>query len=249
MDRLREVPAFTEVLAFSLVIFFAAVFAASCGSGGSMAQYRVVQTIPDAPSALAVSMNGQSVFTNLGFGTAAPVSGYQSIAAGSAALEAFLSGTTTAVIGSTTLNLISKSQSTVLLTGLYAAPVAIAILDNNTAPLSGQVELRMIDASPSAPASLDVYMVAPGTDITQASPVISALQFGQASQYVPLNTTSSTGLVRIMVIVTATGSKTQLLNQIYTPYEGQIRSLVLVDNPPPNGGSMSYVPLELNDLN
>jgi hypothetical protein len=243
MDRLRG------ILAFAVVIFAAGLFAAGCGSGGSMAQYRVVQTIPDAPSALDVSINGKSAFTNLAFGTVAPVSAYQSIAAGSDSLEAFLTGTTTQVIGSKTLNLLATSQSTVLLTGLYAAPTAIAILDNNAAPLSGQVEMRVIDASPSAPTSLDVYMVAPGTDITQASPVISPLQFGQASQYVPLNTVSSTGLVRIMVIVTATGSKTQLLNQIYTPYEGQIRSLVLVDNPPPNGGAMSYVPLELNDLN
>jgi hypothetical protein len=106
----------------------AGLFVAGCGTGGSMAQYRLVQTIPDAPSALAVSMNGKSAFTNLAFGTVAPVSAYQSIAAGSTSLEAFLTGTTTPVIGSTTLNLIPTSQSTVLLTGLYAAPTAIAIL-------------------------------------------------------------------------------------------------------------------------
>jgi Domain of unknown function (DUF4397) len=237
------------VLAFAIVIVVAGLFAAGCGSGGSGAQYRVVQAIPDAPSNLDVSLNGKSAFANLNFATAAPVSGYQPTSAGSDSLEVFLTGTTTPVIGSKNLNLVATSQSTILLTGLYAAPVAAAILDNNTAPLPGQVEMRVIDASPSAPPSLDVYMVAPGTDITQAAPVISALQFGQASHYVPLNTVSSTGLVRLMVIVTATGSKTQLLNQIYTPYTGQIRSLVLVDNPPPNGGTMSYVPLELNDLN
>ena len=82
MDRLRG------VLAFAVVIFVAGLFAAGCGSGGSMAQYRVVQTIPNAPSALAVSMNGKSAFTNLAFGTAAPVSGYQSIVAGSNELQA-----------------------------------------------------------------------------------------------------------------------------------------------------------------
>jgi hypothetical protein len=75
MDRLRA------ILAFTIVILVAGLFVAGCGTGESMAQYRLVQTIPDAPSALAVSMNGKSAFTNLAFGTVAPVSAHQSIAA------------------------------------------------------------------------------------------------------------------------------------------------------------------------
>jgi Domain of unknown function (DUF4397) len=236
------------LLTFSFVIV-AAAFVVSCGSSGSTAQLRVVQTIPDAPNDLDVSPNGKTAFSNLTFGTAAPASGYQPTSAGSNQLGVSVAGSTTPVINNMSLNLLSTSQSTVLLTGMYAAPLAVRLLDNNTAPLPGQVELRVIDASPSAPPSLDIYMAAPGTDITQIAPVISALQLGQASLYVPLNTVSSTGYARIMVIVTANGSKTQLLSQFYTPYVGQIRSLVLVDNPPPNDGTMSYVPLELNDLN
>jgi hypothetical protein len=237
------------VLAFATVIMVVALFAPACGSSGSTAQLRVVQAIPDAPSSLSVSVDGKSTFSDVSFGTAAPTSGYQSVSAGSGQLAAFVSGSSTPVVNNQAVNLPSTSQSTVVLTGLFASPVAVAIIDNNTAPLPGQVELRVIDASPSAPTSMDVYVVSPGTDITQATPAVSALKFGSASAYIPYNTVSSTGFARILVIVTPAGSKTQLVNQIYTPYVGQIRSLVLVDNPPPNGGAMSSTPLVLNDLN
>ena len=118
--------------------------------------------------------------------------------------------------------------------------------DNNTAPLSGQVEVRVIDAAPSAPASVDIYLVAPGIDITQADPIVSALEFGQGSIYIPLNTANS-GYAQVMMIVTKSGSKTQLINQLYTPYQGAIRTLVLVDVSP-GANALSFSPLELDDL-
>jgi len=50
------------------------------------------------------------------------------------------------------------------------------------------------------------------------------------------------------MIVTASGSKTQLINQSYLLSQGQIRTFVLVDVSS-GGGALSFVPLELNDLN
>jgi hypothetical protein len=206
-----------------------------------------VQTIPDAPDNLDISLNGKPVSANVGFGATVPVSGYKSGPAGSDPIEVFLTGTTTPVINSTPLNLNSGSQSTVLLTGLYAAPTVIPLPDNNTAPLSGQAEIRIIDASPSAPPSVDIYLVAPGTDISQVEPIIPSLLFGQASVDVSL-TIPSSGFAQIMMIVTASGSKTQLINQSYLLSQGQIRTFVLVDVSS-GGGALSFVPLELNDLN
>jgi len=206
-----------------------------------------VQTIPDAPDNLDISLDGKPVSTDVGFGTTAPVLGYKSSSAGSVPIEVFLTGTTTPVINSTALNLRSGSQSTVLLTGLYAAPTVILLPDNNTAPLSGQAEVRIIDASPSAPPSVDIYMVGPGTDISQIEPTIPSLLFGQASVYASL-TIPSSGFAQIMMIVTASGSKTQLINQSYLLSVGQIRTLVLVDVSP-GSGALSFFPLELNDLN
>ena len=105
-----------------------------------------------------------------------------------------------------------------------------------------------MDASPSAPASLDIYVVAPGIDITQRAPTISSLQFAQQSPYIDL-TIGKSGFAEITVIVTKSGdpTKTQLVNQVYTLSIAQIRTLVLVDVN--SGGGVSFVPLELNDLN
>jgi hypothetical protein len=224
------------------------IFAASCGSGSNAgaAQYQVVQTIPDAPGNFNVSVNGKNVFTNVAFGSTEPSFGYQSVPVGSDPIE--VTQGSVSVIPSTNMNLIAGSQSTVLLTGLYANPTAVVLRDNNTAPLSGQAELRIVDASPSAPTSLDVYIVAPGVDITQRAPTISSLQFGQQSAYQNL-TIGSSGNTQISVIVTQTGdaTKTQYVNQIYTIYTGQIRTIVLVDAS--GGGAISTIPLELSDLN
>jgi hypothetical protein len=197
---------------------------------------------------LDITVNGKNAGTNVGFGASAPAAGYTSISPGNNPMEAFLTGTSTSVIGSTPLNLVAGTQSTVVLSGLFAAPTAFVFPDNNTAPLADQVEIRMIHASPSAPDAVDIYLVSPGTDISQLQPTLSALPFGHASDYVSLPTLSS-GFAQIMVIVTATGNKTpQILNQIYTPSVGQIRTLVLVDVAP-GGGALSFVPLELNDYN
>ncbi len=242
MSRLFKVPLF----ALALVVL--CVLATSCGSKPSTAQYRVVQTIPDAPDNLDISLNGKPVSTNVGFGATLPASGYKSGPVGSDPIEVFLTGTTTAVINSTALNLSSGSQSTILLTGLYAAPTVIPLPDNNTAPLSGQAEVRIIDASPSAPPSADIYIVAPGTDISHVEPIIPSLLFAQASVYVSLPAPQSPSVAQIMMIVTASGSKTQLINQSYLLSQGQIRTLVLVDVSP-GGGALSFFPLELNDLN
>lgn len=241
LSRLFKVPLFV------LALFTLCVLAPSCGSTSSTAQYRLVQTIPDAPDNLDISLNGKPVSTNVGFGATVPASGYKSGSAGSDPIEVFLTGTTTPVINSTALNLRSGLQSTVLLTGLYAAPTVILLPDNNTAPLSSQAEVRIIDASPSAPPSVDIYMVGPGTDISRVEPIISSLLFGQASVYISL-TIPSSGFAQTMMIVTASGSKTQLVNKSYLLSNGQIRTVVLVDVSP-GGGALSFFPLELNDLN
>jgi Domain of unknown function (DUF4397) len=237
-----------RVLPVGPVILLLCISAASCGSSSSTAQYRMVQTVPDAPGNFDISVNGKDVFTNVAFGSTEPAFGYQTVSTGSDPLEVFQTGGTTPLISGASMNLIAGTQSTVLLTGLYTAPTAIVLRDNNTAPVSGQAELRIVDASPSAPASLDIYVVAPGIDITQRPPTIPALQFGEQSAYQDL-TTEKSGDAQIMVIVTKSGdpTKTQYVNQIYTLSASQIRTLVLVDAS--GGGAISLAPLELSDLN
>jgi Domain of unknown function (DUF4397) len=237
-----------KVLPLALAVIGVAVLAASCGSRSGTAQYRVVQTIPDAPGNFDFSVSGKNAFTNVAFGSAEPASGYQTISTGADPIEVLPTGSSTPVVNSTSLNLIAGTQSTTILTGLYAAPSMVVLRDNNTAPLSGQAELRIVDASPSAPSNLDIYIVAPGTDIAPRQPDISSLQFTQPSTYLDL-TTEKSGYAEIVVIVTQSGdpTKTPLVNQIYTLQESQIRTLMLVDVA--GGGALSLSPLELSDLN
>lgn len=235
-----------RIVVCALGIVWIGISLASCG-GSSTAQYRVVQTIADAPDNLDISVSGKNAFSDVGFGAVLPQSGYRSVSAGTSAIAVFQTGTSTPVIQSTPLNFNSKGQYTVLLTGHYASPTAVVLGDNNAPPASAQIELRVINASPSAAQPLDIYMVPPGTDITLVPPTTAALAFEQESLYIPLPTHN--GTTDVMVVVTPSGVNTQqLINHTYTLTDGQIRTLVLVDASP-GGGALSFSPLLLADFN
>src|SRR6266446_3302061 len=169
--------------ALPLILALAALstFATTCGSS-SQSQVRVVHAI-SAGLALDINVNTTKVFTNIAFGGVQPTPpAYTKVASGRVTLEAVDTGTTTAVIANTSASLSGSSQYTVVLTGFrnstdINAPTFHTITDNNAAPTSGNVEFRIIDASPSSPGTVDVYIVPPGTDITPPSvqPQISGL--------------------------------------------------------------------------
>lgn len=237
-----------NALPLTLALAALTFFTTSCGSSSS--QLRVVDAIPDAPVGLDVDVNGKNAFTTpFTFGSTEPSSGYQKVSAGSDSIEVFQTGTTTSVIPSTSFSMGGSSQNTVVLTGYYIAgtgspniPTAVQFTDNNAAPTSGDVEFRIIHASPST-ATVDVYIVPPGTDITQVNPAtISGLAYQAAS-----SPYTSLAAATYSVIVTASGSKNEIIApQDYALTAGQIRTLVLVDNV--NGGQPPQW-LLLSDLN
>jgi Domain of unknown function (DUF4397) len=232
-----------KALPLTLGLAVVSFFATSCGSS-SQSQIRVVNAIPDVPSntPLDIDVNGTKVITALAFPNFQPSSGYTKAASGSVTITALDTGTTTQVLSSTG-TLSGSTQYTVVLAGFVANAIAAVIRDTNTAPTSGNVEFRIINASPSGPASVDVYIVPPGTDIANVTPQISGLgSTSQASGYISL------AAATYAVIVTANANKTPIVNQNYTLVSGQIRSLVLVDNQG-GGNGMSTIPVELSDLN
>jgi hypothetical protein len=235
-----------KALPLTLALAAVSFFNTSCGSSSS--QVRVVDAIPDAPVNVDVAINGKNVFTAVSFESIEPASGYQKVSGGSTTVEVFQTGTTTAVIPSTSFSLNASSQYTVIATGFYSAtqppnvPTAVQFTDNNTAPTSGNVEFRIIHASPSTP-TVDVYIVPPGTDITQVNPAtISGLTYQQASpSYISL------AAATYSVIVTYSGTKQEIIApQDYGLTTGQIRTLVLVDKP---GGGSPPSWMLLSDLN
>jgi len=245
-----------KALSLTLTLASVSIFATGCGSS-SQSQVRVVHAIPDGP-ALDVDVNGTKITTAaLAFGGVQPTPpAYTKVASGNVTIQAFDTGTTTNPIfgaNGVTANLSGSSQYTIVLAGFLngTGNNALAVLqktDNNSAPTSGNVEFRIIHASPSAspntPFAVDVYIVPPGTDITQVNPpTIQGLVYQQAS-----NPYTSVAAGTYSVIVTTSGSKTPLISpqDFPLPQAGMIRTLVLVDNV---GGGNPPSWLELNDLN
>ena len=222
-------------LIFSLAVF--AIFATGCGT--DHAKVRFVHASPDALN-LDVAVDGKTVVTDLAFGGLSPASGYLTVTAGNRRVEFRSTGTTTDLINST-VGFGSQKEYTLLAVGKVGDDSVAALLktDDNSAPSSGNIKLRVIHAAPDGPAHVDVFVVAPGTDIMNATPTIAALAYQQASDYQNL------AAATYQVIMTDSNDRTStVFDQTYTLAGGQIRTLVTLDA---GGGLMSA--LELSDLN
>jgi hypothetical protein len=157
------------------VLFFGMVLL-NVGCGSSSTKLRVMNAAPDQTS-LDVLIDNKNVATNINYGTA---SSYVKVSAGSRNLQIEPSGTTTPIINSTiTVN----SGNTTLIAANFTASIAtITLSDSTTAPTTGDVQLRIVNAAPGLGTG-DVYIVAPGTDLTTVSPTIASLAFQSASSY------------------------------------------------------------------
>src|SRR5258708_6526279 len=237
--KLKILPA---ILALSAIIFNAA-----CGSDHTKARF--VQASPDALG-LDVALDGKTVATNMAFGDVSPATGYLTIASGTQRVEERDTGTTKDQINST-VDFGSQKTYTLLASGQVSDKSIAALLktDDNSAPASGNVKLRVIHDAPDGrilvgQIHIDVYVVSPGTDITNLSPNISNLAYQQASDYLILPAATYD------VIVTDSADTTKnpiigLKNDTFAA--GQIRTFVTVDVS--GGGAMSGSPLVLSDLN
>jgi hypothetical protein len=240
-------PRLPKILSLFVLAGFA-VFAASCGTDHS--KVRVVQASPDAPN-VDVAVDGKTVATNLGFGSVSPASGYLTVTAGNRKVEVRTTGTTTDLINSN-VSFGSGKEYTTIASGFVTPPsnpnvvgiAAVVLTDDNSAPASGNVKLRVVHDAPGngVPISLDVYIVAPGGD-TSGSPTISNLAYGQASAYQSVSPTNG----QVQVIFTTAGDKNPVINQTYNLTAGQIRTLVTVNVQA--GFTMATTPLVLPDLN
>ncbi len=164
-------------LAFALAAL--SIFAASCGSN-TPAQVRFVHAIQDAPT-LDIDVTGPNVatmpeFTDVSFLDVQPAQpGYTSVPSGSDTIAGVLAGNTSPVF-SDTVGWGAGAHYTVVATGFSQTGtngsnvVLLSIPDNLPTPPSGDVEFRVIHASPSVP-KVDVYIelnpnTGPGLPIT-----------------------------------------------------------------------------------
>jgi hypothetical protein len=172
-------------------------------------------------------VDNSSLASAVAFGAA---SSYASVGSGSHTLEIQANSAT---LFNQTVS-IASGNNTVLATN--SGPTVFT--DNKATPSSGNIQIRAINASTSL-GTADVYLVAPGTDISTVNPTFSSLAYQAASGYATVTAGS------YQVEFAQAGSKNVLINSNAISFSaGQIRTLVALDNP--SGGFTTAV---LSDLN
>ena len=157
-----------------LLLMTSIVLTLACGAGNS--QIRLLNASPGEP-ALTASVGGTAMGTTVNYGTA---SSYVSVTSGSATLGVEAAGTTSLINESITL---SPSTYYTILAGNYSSAInATTLTDDNTTPTSGNVSIRIVNASPAL-GTADVYVLAPGSSLSSASATVSSLNFESASSY------------------------------------------------------------------
>ena len=226
-------------LGLVLICLGAALLAVGCGSSNS--RFRFVQASTGVPSNVDLELDGKNVQTAIGFGQAAS---YHSTSSGSHKFALFATGTTTNPYISSSLSL-GSGDTTLLAQNAFAAIAFAPYTDDNTAPTTGNVKLRFIQAAPTVAASqqgVDIYVVPTGQGIAGTNPVIANLAYQSASSYLSLSAQS----YDVTVTVRGTQSIINNLTGTYPLTAGQIRTLVILDA---STGGGPYGLLELNDLN
>jgi len=219
------------LLAMTTMVIGATIFTAGCGDNGH-AQLRVVHASPDAPN-VDVLVDGKAVLTNVAYETA---SNYLTVSAGSRKIEVRATGTSQDVINAT-VSLSRNKYYTVLAVDKVASISPLVLTDDNTAPASGQIKLRLVHASPSA-GPVDIYVGAPGAGVG-GTPTLTNVPFKAASDYLAVPAGS------YQVYITQTGDKTiQFDSGVLSLSAGQIRTAVALDAP---GGGLTAIVLK--DLN
>jgi hypothetical protein len=199
------------------------------------ARVRVVHASPDSPD-VDVLLDDAEVLTDVPYLTA---SAYLDAPAGERNLKVNAAGTTTTVIDAD-VSLADGTDYTVIASGLAAAIEPIVLEDDNAAPAAGNVKVRAIHGAPSAPA-VDIYVTAPGADLTAETPALGGVEFGDVADYIEAPAGD------YQVRVTLAGTKTVVIDSgSLTLASGQVRTAIAVDAA---GGGGPFDLLVLSDLN
>jgi LPXTG-motif cell wall-anchored protein len=166
----RRLVAFVGVFALALFL------ALPVGAQSNMAMVRVIHASPDAP-AVDVFVDGNAVLTNVTFPA---VSNYLEVPAGPHAIAVAPAGQgVAAAVITANPTLAAGSAYTVAAVGQLANIQGQIYNDNLAAPAAGKAHVRVIHASPDAPA-VDVKVAGGPT-------LLSGLAFPNASDYLPVD--------------------------------------------------------------
>jgi hypothetical protein len=192
----------------------AAALVTACGGGGhdvgkelglTNPEMHFVHAIPNGP-VVDFLVNGSALQTNIGYKT---VSNFANVNTGSTTVAYAPTGTKTALASGTFSDVANGHEYTVLaLPGLLAPDIGLIDDPFDKGLLSNSARVRAFNASANA-SNLDLYLVAPGTNISTVSPTMAGVSFknavppsGQDSIYVNGGT--------YVMIATNAGSKTPI---------------------------------------
>jgi hypothetical protein len=215
----------------SVVLSLTTVFlTSSCGSSNDT-RVRLANMTSDQ-SNLDMLVDGSKVVT-ANFGAA---SGYVSVKSGIRHVQVEPSGASSVLIDQSP-NLSSGSDTTVFSLSISTNIFPVVATDDNSAPASGNAKLRIVSGAPFL-GTVDVYIVAAGTDINTVSPAISSLAFGSVSSYQPVAAGS------YQIEFTQPGQKFAFIDTgVLSLSSGQVRTVVGLNT------SSSYTAAILADLN
>jgi hypothetical protein len=222
-------------LGTALICLGAILLTFGCG-GSSSTRFRYVQASPGAPGGVDVQVDGKTVLTDIGYGL--PGS-YQKVTSGSRSIGIFQTGTTTNPYFSGSVSL-GSGDTTLISENVFSSISLAPYTDDNTAPTSGNVKLRFINAGPSV-GSVDVYVVTSGNGIGGLSPQLT-LTYPNSSGYISV----TAGNYNVVMTQAGTQNVISGLNVSYTFAAGQIRTIVIIDSAQ---GGAPYNQLVLTDLN
>ena len=199
------------------------------------ARVRVVHASADAP-AVDVLVDDATVLDAVPYGVA---SAYLELLGGSYNIDVAADASGAVVIDAD-LTLDAQTDYTVLAVNTLAQIEPLVLVDDNTAPAEGNIKLRLVHAAVNA-GLVDVYITAPGADISAIEPNISDFAFKADSGYLEVPAGD------YQVRVTLADTKTVAIDTgALTLPAGIVRTAIALDPAP---GSSDFTALLLADLN
>ncbi len=193
---------------------------------------QVVHASQDAPL-VNIQVNGSNAITNLDFANASP-----RVELNTATYSVQVDGITpdgnVAVIGPVDLALDTDELYTVIALNETTSIEPLILSQNNIAPAAGQLTLQVVHAASNAP-TVDIYLTAPGDDISAISPTTT---LGFKDNLSPTDINAGEYQIRI----TPTGSKNVVYDSgTITLPEGLLLNVVAVTNTGPGTNPVNLI--------
>lgn len=199
------------------------------------ARVRVIHASPDAPSVQVIANNnfGTPLVSSLAFPNATP---FVDVPAATYNLKVTPVGNNGVIAINADLPLAAGREYSVYAVGRLAS-IAPLVLNDDRRRVATQARVRILHASPSA-GNVDLYVLAPGTALANATPAFTNVAFRADTGYVSL----SQGAYEVSV--TPTGSKTAAIGPVAISVVNNGVYMVAARDAAGGGLPLSVIPLD-----